>query len=127
MRTRTPRLGRPDRHLTTNRSVLTRRQATTTDRTNLIPAQIASLARHANDILAALLKAAIAPNIMAGAEAGRDEAPFSLACTRERRGQPRQQKLISLNVPSNDAPAHSGMPHPIGHIACSLIEKVVMA
>jgi len=108
--------------LTTNPSVLT---AAGNDYgfERIFSRQIESLVTK-QDILVALSTSGNSPNVVRGAEAGRARGAFLVAFTGETGGQLASKVDLLLNVPSNDAQRIQESHITIGHIACSLIEKL---
>jgi D-sedoheptulose 7-phosphate isomerase len=109
--------------LTTNPSVLT---AAGNDYgfERIFSRQIESLvAKH--DVLVALSTSGNSPNVIQGVEAGRARGAFLAAFTGETGGALAGKVDLLLNVPSKDAQRIQECHITIGHIACSLIEKLV--
>jgi D-sedoheptulose 7-phosphate isomerase len=109
--------------LTTNPSVLT---AAGNDYgfERIYSRQIESLvAKH--DVLVALSTSGNSPNVIQGVEAGRARGAFLAAFTGETGGALAGKVDLLLNVPSKDAQRIQECHITIGHIACSLIEKLV--
>src|SRR6267378_3223415 len=103
VRLRTERAGPAALALTTNPSVLT---------------------AAGNDILVALSTSGNSPNVIRGVEAGRVRGAYLVAFTGDTGGQLASKVDLLLNVPSNDAQRIQESHITIGHIACSLIEKL---
>jgi D-sedoheptulose 7-phosphate isomerase len=109
--------------LTTNPSVLT---AAGNDYgfERIFSRQIESLvAKH--DVLVALSTSGNSPNVIQGVEAGRARGAFLAAFSGETGGALAGKVDLLLNVPSKDAQRIQECHITIGHIACSLIEKLV--
>jgi D-sedoheptulose 7-phosphate isomerase len=109
--------------LTTNPSVLT---AVGNDYgfERIFSRQIESLVA-SQDVLVALSTSGNSPNIIRGLEAGRARSAFLVALTGETGGALADKADLLLNVPSKDAQRIQECHITIGHIACSLIEKLV--
>jgi D-sedoheptulose 7-phosphate isomerase len=123
VRLRTDRAGLAALALTTNPSVLT---AAGNDYgfERIFSRQIESLvAKH--DVLAALSTSGNSPNVIRGVEAGRARGAFLAAFTGETGGALADKVDLLLNVPSKDAQRIQECHITVGHIACSLIEKLV--
>ena len=122
VRLRTERPGLAALALTTNPSVLT---AAGNDYgfERIFSRQIESLVAK-QDILAALSTSGNSPNVIRGVEAGRARGAYLVAFTGETGGQLASKVDLLLNVPSNDAQRIQESHITIGHIACSLIEKL---
>jgi D-sedoheptulose 7-phosphate isomerase len=122
VRLRTERPGLAALALTTNPSVLT---AAGNDYgfERIFSRQIESLVAK-NDVLVALSTSGNSPNIIRGVEAGRARGAFLVGFTGETRGQLASKVDLLLNVPSNDAQRIQECHITIGHIACSLIERL---
>ncbi len=122
VRLRTERPGLAALALTTNPSVLT---AAGNDYgfEHIFSRQIESLvAKH--DIVVAITTSGSSPNIVRGVEAGRARGAYVVAFTGETGGRLAGKVDLLLNVPSNDAQRIQECHITIGHIACSLIEKL---
>src|SRR5712664_1860919 len=113
---------RPALALTTNPSVLT---AAGNDYgfERIFSRQIESLVAK-NDILVALSTSGNSTNVLRGVEAGRARGAYLVAFTGETGGQLAGKVDLLLNVPSNDAQRIQECHITIGHIACSLIERL---
>jgi D-sedoheptulose 7-phosphate isomerase len=122
VRLRTERPGLPALALTTNSSVLT---AAGNDYgfERIFARQIESLVSQ-QDVLVALSTSATSPNIVKGVEAGRARGAFLVALTGESGGSLAGKVDLLLNVPSSDAQRIQEAHITIGHIACSLIERL---
>jgi D-sedoheptulose 7-phosphate isomerase len=122
VRLRTDRPGLAALALTTNPSVLT---AAGNDYgfERVFSRQIESLVGK-QDILVALSTSGNSPNVVRGVEAGRARGAFLVAFTGETGGQLASKVDLLLNVPSQDAQRIQECHITIGHIACSLIEKL---
>ena len=122
VRLRTERRGLAALALTTNPSVLT---AAGNDYgfERIFSRQIESLVAK-QDILVALSTSGKSPNIIRGVEAGRARGAYLVAFTGETGGLLKGKVDLLLNVPSNDAQRIQECHITMGHIACSLIEKL---
>jgi len=122
VRLRTERPGLAALALTTNPSVLT---AAGNDYgfERIFSRQIESLVAK-NDVLVALSTSGNSPNVIRGVEAGRPCGAYLVAFTGDTGGQLASKVDLLLNVPSNDAQRIQECHITIGHIACSLIEKL---
>jgi len=122
VRLRTERPGLAALALTANPSVLT---AAGNDYgfEQIFSRQIESLVSK-HDILVALTTSGNSPNVIRGVEAGRARGAYLVAFTGETGGQLRGKVDLLLNVPSNDAQRIQECHITIGHIACSLIERL---
>jgi D-sedoheptulose 7-phosphate isomerase len=121
------RLGRERRGLaaialTTNPSVLT---AAGNDYgfEHIFSRQIESLVS-AQDVLVALSTSGNSPNVVRGIEAGRALGAYLVGLTGETGGALAQKVDLLLNVPSRDPQRIQEAHITIGHIACSLIERL---
>lgn len=85
--------------------------------------QIESLVA-SQDVLVALSTSGASPNIVRGIEAGRAHGAFLVAFTGETGGALAGKVDLLLNVPSQDPQRIQEAHITIGHIACSLIEKL---
>jgi D-sedoheptulose 7-phosphate isomerase len=122
VRLRTERPGLAALALTTNPSVLT---AAGNDYgfERIFSRQIESLVAY-NDILVALSTSGNSPNVIRGMEAGRARGSYLVAFTGETGGQLASKVDLLLNVPSQDAQRIQECHITIGHVACSLIERL---
>lgn len=122
VRLRTERSGLAALALTTNPSVLT---AAGNDYgfERIFSRQIESLVAR-RDVLVALSTSGASPNIIRGLEAGRSRGAFLVGFTGETGGQLASRVDLLLNVPSQDAQRIQEAHITIGHIACSLIERL---
>jgi D-sedoheptulose 7-phosphate isomerase len=122
VRLRTDRRGLAALALTTNPSVLT---AAGNDYgfEHIFSRQIESLVAP-QDILVALSTSGASPNIVHGVEAGRARGAYLVAFTGETGGALADRVDILLNVPSQDPQRIQEAHITIGHIACSLIERL---
>jgi D-sedoheptulose 7-phosphate isomerase len=122
VRLRTERPGMAALALTTNPSVLT---AAGNDYgfERIFSRQIESLVAR-NDVLAALSTSGNSPNVIRGVEAGRARGAYLVAFTGETGGLVAGKVDLLLNVPSQDAQRIQECHITIGHIACSLIERL---
>jgi D-sedoheptulose 7-phosphate isomerase len=87
--------------------------------------QIESLVSE-QDVLVALSTSGDSTNIVKGVEAGRTRRAFLVAFTGETGGALAGKVDLLLNVPSRDAQRIQEAHITIGHIACSLIEQLVL-
>ena len=122
VRLRTERPGLAALALTTNPSVLT---AAGNDYgfERIFSRQIESLVSN-GDVLVALSTSGNSPNIIRGVEAGRARGAYLVAFTGETGGALASKVDLLLNVPSQDAQRIQECHITIGHIACSLIERL---
>jgi len=122
VRLRTERPGLAALALTANPSVLT---AAGNDYgfEHIFSRQIESLVSK-HDILVALTTSGNSPNIIRGVEAGRARGAYLVAFSGETGGQLAGMVDLLLNVPSNDAQRIQECHITMGHIACSLIERL---
>jgi len=112
----------PGLSLTTNTSVLT---AAGNDFgiESIFSRQIESIVV-SGDILVALTTSGDSPNVIRGVEAGRARGAFVVAMTGETGGVVRDLADLLLNVPSRDAQRIQEAHITIGHIFCSLLERL---
>jgi D-sedoheptulose 7-phosphate isomerase len=122
VRMRTERKGLAALALTTNPSVLT---AAGNDYgfEQIFSRQIESLVA-SQDVLVALSTSGNSPNILRGVEAGRARGAYLVAFTGETGGAIAGKVDLLLSVPSRDPQRIQEAHITIGHIACSLIEKL---
>jgi D-sedoheptulose 7-phosphate isomerase len=122
VRLSTERKGLAALALTTNPSVLT---AAGNDYgfEHIFSRQIESLVG-AKDVLVALSTSGNSPNILRGVEAGRARGAYLVAFTGETGGALASKVDLLLSVPSRDSQRIQEAHITIGHIACSLIEKL---
>ena len=125
VRLQTERPGLAALALTTNTSVLTA-AANDYGFERVFSRQIESLVTKV-DVLVALSTSGSSPNIVKGAEAGRQRGAFVVALTGESGGSLAAKVDLLLNVPSSDAQRIQEAHITIGHIACSLIEKLTLS
>ena len=123
VRLRAERKGLAALALTTNPSVLT---AAGNDYgfENIFSRQIESLVAP-QDVLIALSTSGNSPNIVHGVETGRACGAYLVGFTGETGGALAGKVNLLLNVPSRDPQRIQEAHITIGHIACSLIEKLV--
>lgn len=109
--------------LTTNTSVLT---AAGNDYgfEHIFSRQIESLV-NSGDILVAISTSGSSANVVRGAEAGRARGAFVVALTGETGGKVAAHADLLLAVPSRDSQRIQEAHITIGHIVCSLAEKLV--
>jgi D-sedoheptulose 7-phosphate isomerase len=81
----------------------------------------------AHDVLVALSTSGASGNILRGVEAGRARRAFVVALTGETGGALASKVDLLLNVPSRDPQRIQEAHITIGHIACSLIEQLVLS
>jgi len=122
VRLRTERRGLAALALTTNPSVLT---AAGNDYgfERIFSRQIESLVA-AQDVLVALSTSGESPNVLRGVEAGRARGAYLVALTGDTGGHLASKVDLLLNVPSKDAQRIQECHITIGHIVCSLIERL---
>ena len=122
VRLRAERRGLAALALTANPSVLT---AAGNDYgfEHIFSRQIESLVM-AQDVLVALSTSGNSPNVIRGVEAGRARSAFLVGFTGETGGALAQKVDLLLNVPSRDPQRIQEAHITIGHIACSLIERL---
>ena len=110
--------------LTTNTSVLT---AAVNDFgfERIFSRQIESLVSW-QDVLIALSTSGTSPNIVKGLETGRARGAFLVALTGESGGSLTNKVDLLLNVPSADSQRIQEAHITIGHIVCSLIERLAL-
>jgi D-sedoheptulose 7-phosphate isomerase len=122
VRLRTERQGLASLALTTNPSVLT---AAGNDYgfDRIFSRQIESLVSN-EDVLVALSTSGTSPNIIRGVDAGRARGAYLVAFTGETGGALANKVDLLLNVPSQDPQRIQECQITIGHIACSLIERL---
>jgi len=120
----TDRAGLAALALTTNSSVLT---AAGNDYgfEEIFARQIESLVAK-QDVLVALSTSGTSPNIVKGIEAGRKRGALLVAFTGNSGGALAGKVDLLLNVPSTDAQRIQEAHITIGHIACSLIERLAL-
>ena len=108
--------------LTTNTSVLT---AAGNDfgYERIFERQIESLVAQA-DVLIALSTSGTSANIVRGVDAGAQRGAFRVALTGETGGDLAQRVDLLINVPSSDPQRIQEAHITIGHIVCSLIERI---
>jgi D-sedoheptulose 7-phosphate isomerase len=122
VRLRTDRPGLASLALTSNPSVLT---AAGNDYgfEKIFSRQIESLVS-GQDVVVALSTSGTSPNILRGLEAGRTRGAYLVGFTGETGGELGSKVDLLLNVPSQDAQRIQECHITIGHIACSLIERL---
>jgi len=125
VRLRADRVGLPALALTTNPSILT---AAGNDYgfQNIFSRQVESLLAP-RDILVALSTSGDSPNVVRGVEAGRARGAFLVGFTGETGGALASKVDLLLNVPSRDPQRIQEAHITIGHIACSLIERLAFS
>ena len=108
--------------LTTNTSVLT---AAGNDfgYERIFERQIESLVAQ-GDVLVALSTSGTSANVVRGVNAGAERGAFRVALTGETGGQLAQSVDLLVNVPSTDPQRIQEAHITIGHIVCSLIERI---
>jgi D-sedoheptulose 7-phosphate isomerase len=87
--------------------------------------QIESLVA-SGDVLVALSTSGNSPNILRGVEAGRLRGAYLVAMTGETGGAIADQVDLLLNVPSRDTQLIQEAHMTMGHVACSLIERLAV-
>jgi D-sedoheptulose 7-phosphate isomerase len=124
VRLRTERHGLPALALTSNPSVLT---AAGNDYgfECIFSRQIESLVAP-QDVLVALSTSGTSSNIVRGVEAGRARQAYLVAFTGETGGALAAKLDLLLNVPATDTQRIQEAHITIGHIACSLIERLAL-
>lgn len=122
VRLRADRPGLPALALTTNPSVLTA-AANDYGFEHVFARQIESLVVE-GDVLVALSTSGASANVVRGAEAGRRRRAYVVAFTGETGGALASQADLLLNVPSRDPQRIQEAHITVGHIACSLIERL---
>ena len=122
VRLRAERKGLASIALTTNPSVLTA-AGNDYEFDGIFSQQFAAHAA-AKEILVALSTSGNSPNILRGVEAGRARGAFVAAFTGETGGALTGKVDLLLNVPSRDPQRIQESHITIGHIACSLIERL---
>ena len=78
------------------------------------------------DVLVALSTSGASPNVIRGAEQGRARGAYVTAFTGETGGALAEKTDLLLNVPSRDPQRIQEAHITIGHIACSLVEQLVL-
>ena len=124
VRLQTERPGLAALALTTNTSVLT---AAGNDYgfERIFSRQIESLVTR-QDVLVALSTSGNSPNVVQGVAAGRQRGAFLVALTGNSGGALAGKVDLLLNVPSSEAQRIQEAHITIGHIACSLIERLAL-
>lgn len=117
------RPGLPALALTTNTSVLTA-AANDLGYEYIFQRQVESMVAH-GDVLVALSTSGSSPNIVRGVEAGSLRGAYRVALTGETGGELRSRVDLLLNVPSQDPQRIQEAHITMGHIACSLIERIL--
>jgi D-sedoheptulose 7-phosphate isomerase len=87
--------------------------------------QIESLVSE-HDVLVALSTSGASPNVVLGVEAGRARGAYVVGLTGETGGHLANKVDLLLNVPSRDAQRIQESHITIGHIACGLVEDLVL-
>ena len=124
VRLRTDRRGLAALALTTNTSILTA-AANDYGFERIFSRQIESLAGP-KDVLVAISTSGASANVLRGAEAGAERGAFVVGFTGESGGELAKKVSLLINVPSEDAQRIQEAHITIGHIACSLMEKLVL-
>ena len=117
------RPGLPALALTTNTSVLTA-AANDLGYEYIFQRQVESMVAR-GDVLVALSTSGSSPNIVRGVEAGALRGAYRVALTSETGGELRSRVDLLLNVPSQDPQRIQEAHITMGHIACSLIERIL--
>jgi D-sedoheptulose 7-phosphate isomerase len=125
VRLRADRPGLAALALSTNPSVLTA-AANDYGFEHIYSRQIESLVTP-QDVLVALSTSGVSPNIVRGVAAGKLRGAYIVGFTGETGGLLAEKVDLLLNVPSQDAQRIQEAHITIGHIACSLIEKLALA
>ena len=125
VRLRDHRAGLAALALTTNTSVLT---AASNDYgfEQVFSRQIESLVAP-GDVLVALSTSGESPNVLRGVDAGRKRGAYLVGLTGETGGALAGKVDLLLNVPSHDPQRIQEAHITIGHIVCSLVEKILAA
>jgi D-sedoheptulose 7-phosphate isomerase len=123
VRLRQDRPGLPALALTTNPSILTA-AANDYGFEAVFARQIDSLVSP-GDVLVALTTSGRSPNVLRGLEAGAKRGAYRVALTGQAGGEAARLADLFLNVPSDDSQRIQEAHLAIGHIACSLIERLV--
>jgi D-sedoheptulose 7-phosphate isomerase len=123
VRLRADRPGLPALALTTNTSVLTA-AANDLGFEYIFQRQVESMVAR-GDVLVALSTSGSSPNIVRGVEAGALRGAYRVALTGETGGELRSRVDLLLNVPSQDPQRIQEAYITMGHIACSLIERIL--
>jgi D-sedoheptulose 7-phosphate isomerase len=123
VRLRADRPGLPALALTTNTSVLTA-AANDLGFEYIFQRQVESMVAR-GDVLVALSTSGSSPNIVRGVEAGALRGAYRVALTGETGGELRSRVDLLLNVPSQDPQRIQEAHIAMGHIACSLIERIL--
>ena len=108
--------------LTTNTSVLTA-AANDLGYERIFERQIESLVM-SGDVLVALSTSGTSANVIRGMDAGAQRGVFRVALTGETGGELAQRVDLLINVPSRDPQRIQEAHITIGHIVCSLIERI---
>jgi D-sedoheptulose 7-phosphate isomerase len=124
VRLRTDRPGLAALALTANPSILT---AAGNDYgfERIFARQIESMV-NSRDVLVALSTSGASPNILSGMDAAKTSKAYRVGFTGETGGTLAEKVDLLLNVPSRDAQRIQEAHITIGHIACSLIETLVV-
>jgi D-sedoheptulose 7-phosphate isomerase len=124
VRLRTDRPGLAALALTANPSILT---AAGNDYgfERIFARQIESMV-NSRDVLVALSTSGASPNILSGMDAAKSSKAYRVGFTGETGGALAEKVDLLLNVPSRDAQRIQEAHITIGHIACSLIETLVV-
>jgi D-sedoheptulose 7-phosphate isomerase len=124
VRPRTDRPGLAALALTANPSILT---AAGNDYgfERIFARQIESMV-NSRDVLVALSTSGASPNILSGMDAAKSSKAYCVGFTGETAGALAEKVDLLLNVPSRDAQRIQEAHITIGHVACSLIETLVV-
>lgn len=109
--------------LTTNTSVLTA-AANDFGYDRIFERQIESLVA-SGDVLVALSTSGTSANVIKGIDAGTSRSAFRVALTGETGGELARRVDLLINVPSRDPQRIQEAHITIGHISCSLIERIL--
>jgi len=123
VRLRGNRPGLPALALTTNPSILTA-AANDFGFEHVFSRQVESMVS-SGDVLVALSTSGASPNVVRAVDSGARRGAFLVAWTGETGGALAGKVNLLLNVPSRDPQRIQEAHITIGHIACSLIEKIL--
>ncbi len=123
VRLRGTRPGLPALALTTNSSILTA-AANDFGFEHVFSRQVEAMV-NSGDVLVALSTSGTSPNVIRAVEAGARRGAFLVAWTGETGGVLADKVNLLLNIPSQDPQRIQEAHITIGHIVCSLIEKIL--